>query len=175
MAPWTRTASPLPRNVDWNPPKPASDSSDRWRAAQVQEIAQRDVGLGEAGPHVAVAEHDEVVGPFKRQRPQQHGLDDGKQRRVRADAQRERHDGGCRKGRLAPEDPKRLAKVTHHMDALDDASEADVVRRDGPLAWRWRPTEIGYRPCVQRPSRESRNAAISWPLRTSRTSPASTG
>ena len=80
---------------------------------KVQEVAQRDVGLGETRLHVAVAEHHEVVGPFKRQRPQQHGLDDGKERRVRADAQREGDDGGGRKGRLAPEDPKRLAKIAH--------------------------------------------------------------
>ena len=82
-------------------------------APQVQEVAQRDVGLGETRLHLAVAEHHEVIGPFKRQGPQQHGLDDGKKRRVRADAQREGDDGGGRKGRLAPEDPKRLAEIAH--------------------------------------------------------------
>ena len=79
--------------------------------AQIDEVADRDIGLGETRSHVAMPEHDELLGLGEWQRPQQDGFDHGEQRGVRADPEREGDNGGGREGRLTPEEPKRLAYV----------------------------------------------------------------
>ena len=79
--------------------------------AQVDEIAKRDVGLGETGLDVAVPEHDELVGAVVGQRSEQNRFDHGKECGIGADAEGQREDGSRREGRLPPEDPQRLTDV----------------------------------------------------------------
>ena len=112
----------------------APEAGQRFEGAltrpEVDEVANGDVGLGEAGLDVAVPEHDEPVGLVERKRPQQDSLDDGEQSRVGADPQREREDGGRGKGRLAPEDRSAWRTSWVHMPCLDDDFRPDVLRGD---------------------------------------------
>ena len=52
---------------------------------------------------VVVIERDQTIGLVVRQRPQQHAVDDREDRRVRADAQRERHHDDQREPRVVKE------------------------------------------------------------------------
>ena len=123
---------------------------------QVHEVAQRDVGLREARLHVTVAEHHEVVGAFERQRPQQRGLDDGKERSVRADAQGEGDDGGGREGRLAVEDPKRLAKFAHLHGCVRRWSRDGCCEVGRAGSYRVE-TDVNLVPARERPGDDSSN------------------
>ena len=80
-------------------------------SAEVDEVADRDIGLGQPGARVAVPQHDQPIGVGERQRPQQGRVDDREQGGVGADAQGEGQDGGRGKSRFAPEDAQRLSEL----------------------------------------------------------------
>jgi hypothetical protein len=77
--------------------------------APVAEVRVRDGH----GRHLLapLAEAHEPVRVFEGQRPQQHAVDDRKDRRVRADAQRERENGDRREAGLLEQHPKSVPNV----------------------------------------------------------------
>ena len=87
-APSTRSGSPCAEERGLEPAEPGQRLERPLACAQVDEVAERDVGLGQPGRDVAVPQHDELVGAVERQRPEQDRFDDGEERRVGADAQR---------------------------------------------------------------------------------------
>ena len=58
-------------------------------------------------------EDDELVGMVERQRPQQHRFDDCEERRVGADAERERQDRRGGESRLETKEAQRAANILH--------------------------------------------------------------
>ena len=81
---------------------------------QIDVVADGDELLRDARAIVAMTEDDEIVGVRIRQRPQQHGLDDGEHRGVGADAERQRQDGGDREQRLPAEQTNTVPQVVEH-------------------------------------------------------------
>ena len=74
-------------------------------------VGHRRAGALDARARKRVVEKDEAVGFGIRQRPQQHGADDGEDRGVGADAERQRQDGGQREGAILAEQPEREAEI----------------------------------------------------------------
>src|SRR4029079_12423133 len=64
---------------------------------------------GEVGGHA-----HQLLGTAKRQRREDHGVDDREQRAVGADAERQRQDGHGRKGAVTPRGAQRVAKVAEY-------------------------------------------------------------
>ena len=81
---------------------------------QIDVVADGDELLRDARAIVAMTEDDEIVGVRIRQRPQQDGLDDGEDRGVGADAQRQRQNGGDREERLSAEQTNTVPQVVEH-------------------------------------------------------------
>ena len=68
-----------------------------------------------------VLQHDQTVGVGKRHRLEQHRVDDREDRRVGANAERQRRDRGGREAPALPEHPQRLAQV------FEEAFNHDVL------------------------------------------------
>src|SRR5204862_5551365 len=79
--------------------------------AQIDEVADRDELLGDAGAAIAMLELDEPVRLRIGQRPQQRRVDHREDRDVGADAERQREDRGEREARLANQEAERVAEI----------------------------------------------------------------
>ena len=74
-------------------------------------------------------DHHQAIGIGKRYRPEENGVDDGEDGGVRADAERERGDGGSREAAALPEHSQRLLQVLEegvHLASLDDWDESSI-------------------------------------------------
>ena len=58
--------------------------------------------------------HDELIGIRKRQRPEQHGIDDTKDGAVRSDAEGKREDGDDGEAGCLEQHPEGVFKVSDH-------------------------------------------------------------
>ena len=87
---------------------------------EIDEIADADEFLGDAGGHIAMLQDDELVGATDRQRAQQHRFDDREQRGVGANSERQRQHRGGGESRLHPKQPQRAAHILdEHSEGLD--------------------------------------------------------
>ena len=88
-------------------------------AHEIDVVADRDELLRDAGALVAMVEDHQLVGVGIRQRTEQHRLDDGEYRDVRADTQREREQRGDGEGGLSHQLTERVAnEVREHRVQL---------------------------------------------------------
>ena len=97
----------------------------RLAPSEVHVVANRDELFGDAGLSVAVIQDEQVLCVGVRQRPEQHRLDDGKDRDVRANAQSQRQDDRCAESRLANDHPERVTNVMPQHGAIRRAPAAD--------------------------------------------------
>jgi hypothetical protein len=86
---------------------------DRARRLQVQVVGIGTAGISVAVGRVGVDVH-EAVGFANRKRPEQYRVDEAEQRRVEADAERERRHGNQGKAGTAAQPPGGEAKVVPH-------------------------------------------------------------
>ena len=87
------------------------------RAAQRRQFLGRDEADGESSVGHRRANGVDVAGVRVRQRPQQRGLHDGKQRRRRRNPERERADGRREERRLAQQRAQRDSQLEHGRDS----------------------------------------------------------
>jgi len=115
-------------------PEGADASHLRRLFAQVGIVQdrQRD-GVGKI--RRALAQDHDPAGIGERQRTQQHGVDDGEDRRRRADAERQRHDGDGGEAGLATERPRGETQLSHAASIMPPASGA---RPSACLSRAWR-------------------------------------
>ena len=111
IAPSTRSGSPSPKSVDWNPPKPVNDSKERCLARRSTKSPIATSGFVNPLRRSRCCRMTRRLRVVEGQRVQQHRLDDGEERRVGADSQRKSEEGSRGKARLAPEQTHRLAQV----------------------------------------------------------------
>ncbi len=71
-----------------------------------------------AGIAIGLPHHGQSIQVLQRRGAQQHRIDDAEDRRVCANAQRQRDDDDRRQRRRFPEGPYRIAKVRQHVPAL---------------------------------------------------------
>jgi hypothetical protein len=87
------------------------------RVAAVAPVEERQVAdvAGRSG-RPPLADGDEAIGIRIRQRTEQHGIEDAEDRRVRADAEGERHERDRREAGRAPQQPRGVANVPPEVD-----------------------------------------------------------
>src|SRR5207245_1896675 len=94
----------------------------------ILRLEVEEVGIRARGVHIAVetraVDLRETIGPYDRQRPEEHRVDDREERGVEADADGERGDRDNRKCGAAPEPSEREAdigcQVVEQGDLTDD-------------------------------------------------------
>ena len=79
--------------------------------AKIEQVAERDELLGDPGVHRAMFENHQAGGIDAWQWTKQHRLDHGEQRRIGADAERQRQDGSGAKTRFETKQSKRTAEI----------------------------------------------------------------
>ena len=106
--------------------RPCRDAFERAVVAlPIEPGRRRDRVMAVAVPRFV--HHHQVFALGIRQRPQQQLIDDGEDRRVGADAERERQDDGDREARAAAKAATHVPRVAHH-----------VSRTNGPREFRGR-------------------------------------
>ena len=106
----------------------ASSIGGRLRLA-IDVVGNRHAGLVQIDALVAVPDEDQPVRIRIRQRPQQRLVEQAENRRVRADAQRERQDRDQGENGLLAERPEGIAEVLHGR--LDGSADVEgCARRD---------------------------------------------
>src|SRR4029453_3083075 len=112
--------------------RPETDVMERAALLPVGEVEKRSrVELGDVDAGRRVPEADQLVGAGIWQRPQQDALNDAEDRRVRADARGERHQGEEReRGSTAepPDDLRELGRDRHVLSTRERPSRvAELV------------------------------------------------
>ena len=126
----------------------------------------RDELFRDARGAIAMLHDDELVSARERQRPQQHGFDDGEERGVGADTECERQYRRGGKAGLEPEQPERAADILSEHDedfpswAASAAGMNERLRTPGALEHASRRHSMKIRAHARRTSGRGREAQI---------------